>query len=94
MQTIYYLFFIAIVIIIFYYVSKTSKFKINADKKIQRETWPYKKKNYFFNQSERKFYHILSDILGDKYLLFSKVRISDLLYLPKHQNNYGNIQVQ
>ena len=87
MQTIYYLFFIAIVIIIFYYVSKTSKFKINTDKKIEREIWPYIKKNYFFNQSERKFYYMLSDILSDKYLLFSKVRISDLLYLPKYQNN-------
>lgn len=52
-----------------------------------REIWPYIKKNYFFNQSEREFYYILNDILGDKYLLFSKVRMSDLLYLPKYMHN-------
>lgn len=57
------------------------------DKKEVREIWPYRKKNYFFNRSERKFYYTLGDILGDKYFLFSKVRILDLLYLPKYLRN-------
>ena len=84
MQTMYYLLFIIIIaIIIVYYFSE----KHFENKKEDREAWPYKKKNYFFNQSERKFYYTLSDILGDKYFLFSKVRILDLLYLPKYQQN-------
>lgn len=84
MQTIYYLFFIIIIatIVVYYFSEKKIK-----NKKEDREVWPYKKKNYFFNQSERKFYYTLSNILGDKYFLFSKVRILDLLYLPKYQQN-------
>ena len=82
MQTIYYLFFIIIIATIIVYYFSEKKFK---NKKEDREVWPYKKKDYFFNQSERKFYYTLSEILNNKFFLFSKVRISDLLYLSKYQ---------
>ncbi len=70
-----------------------SKDEIAENKSNARKSWPYRKKNYFFNQTEREFYYILNDILGDKYLLFSKVRMSDLLYLPEylyHSYHYQN----
>lgn len=47
---------------------------------------PYIKKNYFFSLAEVKFYDLLKEILGDKYLLFSKVRISDLI-MPKYDKD-------
>ena len=43
----------------------------------------YRKKTYFFNTSERKFFQTLSSVLPPHYLLFSKVRLLDLFDFPK-----------
>lgn len=48
--------------------------------------WPYLKREYFLTQAEKSFYTVLSQTVGNNYLLFSKVRMSDLLYLPKMSN--------
>ena len=50
-----------------------------------REKWPYLRKNYLLSVAEKKFYFIVLEILENEYLLFAKVRISDLVYLPKYQ---------
>lgn len=49
---------------------------------------PYRKKDYLLSVPEKKFYQILS-MVADKnnYLLFAKVRLEDLLWIPKHTNN-------
>ena len=39
------------------------------------------------SEAEKKFFFVLKDILGDDYLIFSKVRLADLLYLPKMSNS-------
>ena len=52
------------------------------------EKWPYLKKSYLLTEAEKNFYFILRDILKNEYLLFSKVRLCDLLYLPKHQRSF------
>jgi hypothetical protein len=70
--------FLAILLIIFsvfFYKIKTSK-------------WPYLKKEYLLTQAEKNFYFILSEILGNDYLIFSKVRMADLLYLPSMSNSH------
>jgi very-short-patch-repair endonuclease len=39
------------------------------------------------SEAEKKFYFVLAEILGKDYLIFSKVRMADLLYLPKMSNS-------
>ena len=56
----------------------------NQEKVVEVNYQPYIKKNYFFSLAELKFYELLKEVLGDQYLLFSKVRISDLI-----QSKYG-----
>ncbi len=61
--------------------------------KIKNAKFPYLKKEYLLSEAEKKFYFILSEILGNEYLIFSKVRMADLLYLPKMSNsNYYHYQ--
>ena len=47
---------------------------------------PYLKKEFFLTPAEKDFFHVLSAVVGSDYLLFSKARMSDLLYLPKLSN--------
>jgi very-short-patch-repair endonuclease len=67
------MFILASFLIIFYKV-KTSK-------------WPYLKNDSLLTEAEKKFYFILSEIIGNDYLIFSKVRMADLLHLPKMNNS-------
>ena len=50
---------------------------------------PYIKRNYFFSLAEVKFYGLLKEILGDKHLLFPKVRISDLILAKYAKEKYS-----
>lgn len=54
---------------------------------LTKETLPFYKKAYLLTNTEKKFYFVLSEILGNDYLIFSKVRIADLVYLPRGINN-------
>jgi very-short-patch-repair endonuclease len=50
--------------------------------------YPYYKKFYFFSDAERNFYKILVEIA--KYynlIVFAKVRMEDLLHIPKYTRN-------
>lgn len=47
---------------------------------------PYLKRESFLTPAEQNFYHVLSKVVSSDYLLFSKTRMSDLLYLPKLSN--------
>lgn len=55
--------------------------------RIKTTPWPYLKKEYLLTQAERNFYLVLSEAIGLDYLLFTKVRMADLLYLPKMENS-------
>jgi hypothetical protein len=75
---IYFFAVLVILLIIFsvvFYKIKTSKF-------------PYLKKEYLLTKAEKDFYFVLSEILGNDYLIFSKVRMADLLYLPSMSNSH------
>lgn len=39
------------------------------------------------SEAEKQFYFVLAEILGNEYLIFSKVRMADLLYLPRMGNS-------
>jgi len=64
--------------------------------KVQEEKFPivkyqpYVKKTYFFSLAELKFYDLLKEITKDKYLLFSKVRICDLIQLEYKNADYSD----
>lgn len=63
-------------------VTEASPMPINTSK------LPYKKKEYLMSTAERSFYGVLSLILkGGDFIIFSKVRLADLLYLPSSTIN-------
>ncbi len=45
---------------------------------------PYQKKWYLLSQSERSFYQSLREAAGEGLLVFAKVRLLDLLWLPEN----------
>lgn len=48
---------------------------------------PYQKKWYLLSPAERDFYETLRQAAGDHYLIFAKVRLLDLLWLPQNLSN-------
>jgi hypothetical protein len=47
------------------------------------EPLPYRKKDYLLSKAERAFYHVLRKAIGDRWTIFAKVRLIDLLWLPR-----------
>lgn len=53
-------------------------------KPTKKEEFPYKKKDYLLTKAEKEFFNVLKQATDQKnLLLFSKVRLEDLLWLPK-----------
>ena len=48
---------------------------------------PYQKKWYLLSPAERDFYDALRQAVGSGYLIFVKVRLLDLLWLPQNLSN-------
>ncbi len=44
---------------------------------------PYRRKDYLLTKAERSFFGVLQHAVNEEYLIFSKVRIGDLLYVRK-----------
>ena len=50
--------------------------------------FPYRKREFLFTKSEKAFFDVLNPIFMDyNYYVFAKVRIADLLYVPKNSKN-------
>ena len=50
----------------------------------KEEKLPYRRKEYLLSVNERKFYYALDQIARqNKFCVFSKVRLEDLLWIPK-----------
>lgn len=47
----------------------------------------YQKKWYLLSRAERDFYEALRQAVGNRYLIFAKVRLLDLLWLPQNLPN-------
>jgi len=45
--------------------------------------FPYQKKAYLLTEAERSFYKVLRRVAGDELHVFAKVRLADLVWLPK-----------
>ncbi len=51
------------------------------------ESLPYRKRDYLLTAAERSFYEVLCGVVGDQLHVFPKVRLIDLVYLPKGTEN-------
>jgi very-short-patch-repair endonuclease len=54
---------------------------------IKLENPPYRKKDYLLTPAERSFYEVLQRVAGDGMQVFAKVRLVDLVWLPKGTQN-------
>lgn len=57
------------------------------NEKVNIPDLPYRRKDYFFTISEKTFFNLLRSITGNNYLIFSKVRIADLIYFSGNENS-------
>jgi hypothetical protein len=65
------------------------KGQILPDNKSNDEEFNYKCKQYFFSKAERKFYEVLKEVADEMdMVVFAKVRLADLVYLPKSEDNW------
>lgn len=48
-----------------------------------REKWPYIKNRYLLTVSEKLFYNALRQILDNRVLIFPKVRLADIVAIPR-----------
>jgi len=57
---------------------------------------PYQRKDYLLTKAERSFFGVLQNAIGNRYLIFAKVRLADLVFLPsgteKRQSHFNRIQ--
>ena len=51
------------------------------------ETFPYRKKDYLLSRAERSFYEVLRTAVGEEWTIFVKVRLLDLVWLPRGTSN-------
>lgn len=48
---------------------------------------PFRKADYLLSKAERSFYEVLVRSVGSEYVVFAKIRLLDLLWLPKGTSN-------
>lgn len=57
---------------------------------------PYQRKDYLLTKAERSFFGVLQNAVGNQYLIFAKVRLADLVFVPrgteKWQSHFNRIQ--
>jgi hypothetical protein len=44
---------------------------------------PYRRREFLLTRAEAGFYGVLREAVGGEYLIFAKVRLADLLYIPR-----------
>jgi hypothetical protein len=60
---------------------------------------PYKRKDWLLSKAERSFYGVLKQAVGSEYLIFAKIRLADLLWVPKgtpggRQGHFNRVQAK
>jgi len=53
------------------------------------EALPYRRRDDFLSAAERSFYGVLLSVLAGKAVVFAKVRVADLLYVPRGAGSLG-----
>ena len=61
--------------------------QIGGNKPAVAANLPYRKKDYLLTAAERSFYEVLGSVLDGQLLVFTKVRLADLVYMPKGTAN-------
>lgn len=51
---------------------------------------PYRTRDDFLSPAERSFFGVLCQALGERAVVFAKVRVADLLYVPKGPGSIGH----
>jgi very-short-patch-repair endonuclease len=54
---------------------------------IKSQNLPFRRKDYLLTRAERSFYEVLQRVAGDNMQVFAKVRLADLVWLPKGTQN-------
>ncbi len=81
---------IAVVIVILFFAINR---RPQDTKRGHRDILPYKKRDYLLSKSERSFYNALQKLLDQNdYSIFVKVRMLDLLYIPKSTEKLQSYQ--
>lgn len=61
-------------------------------------TLPYRRKDYLLSKAERSFFGVLHQAVGDDYWIFAKVRVADLVWMPRgtesRQSHFNRIQAK
>lgn len=50
---------------------------------------PYRRRDDFLSPAERSFFGVLQQVIGDRGVLLAKVRLADLLFVPKGDGDTG-----
>jgi len=50
------------------------------------EVLPYRKRDDFLSAAEASFYRVLNGVVGERALVFCKVRLADVLFVPRSEN--------
>jgi hypothetical protein len=77
---------VVIVLVIIFDKTRSDNNIFDMDKKL-----PYRRKDYLLTVAERKFYDVLIRVVEENnWVLFSKVRLEDLLWIPANtENRFG-----
>ena len=71
-------------------------FGLRPPRQTVAETLPYRRKDYLLSKAEASFFGVLNQALNGEYLIFVKIRLADLLYLPRNteswQSHFNRIQ--
>ncbi len=79
---------LAIIVIIISILTKRKNITFSKKSENKEITFLYKKKDYIFSKAEYQFFKALHSAIEDKnYYVFSKVRLADLLYIPKESES-------
>lgn len=75
----------------------TAIFKLfGSPKATASNALPYKRKDFLLTAAERSLFGVLHEAFGTKYFIFSKVRLADLVWLPKgtesRQSHFNRVQ--
>jgi hypothetical protein len=91
-----FLIILALVVIVAAVVLPLVLKQIAGNKPAAAANLPYRKKDYLLTAAERSFYEALCSVLDGQLLVFAKVRLADLVYMPKgtanRQTHFNRIQ--
>lgn len=62
-------------------------FKLLGAEESAQKQLPYARKDYLLSRAERSFFGVLQQVVGSELLVFTKVRLGDLLYIKKGTEN-------